>query len=69
MRKRCVFGVLVLTVVVAVMGLLAFTGESLHRVPPAEHSSIDVPWPALTAPTPEPETGPLMQDNGLMLTY
>jgi|HubBroStandDraft_6_1064221.scaffolds.fasta_scaffold37985_3 hypothetical protein len=69
MRKRCVFGMLVLTVVLALIGLLAFTSESVHRVPAAGHSLTDVPWPALTPPAAEPETGPLLQDNGLMLTY
>jgi hypothetical protein len=49
--------------------LLAFTSESVHRVPAAGHSLTDVPWPALTPPAAEPETGPLLQDNGLMLTY
>ena len=34
MGKRWVFGVLTLTIVACLIGLLAFTGESVHRTSP-----------------------------------
>jgi hypothetical protein len=68
MGKRCVFGMLVLTVVLALIGLMAFTSESVHRVLRPEQSLSEVPWPHVEPPAPEPATGPMMRD-GLLLTY
>jgi hypothetical protein len=68
MGKRCVFGMLMLTVVLALIGLMAFTSESVHRGLRPEQSLTEVQWPHAAPPAPEPPTGPVMRD-GLLLTY
>jgi hypothetical protein len=68
MGKRCVFGMLMLTVVLALIGLMAFTSESVHRVLRSEQSLTEVPSPHAAPPAPEPAMGPMMRD-GLLLTY
>jgi len=70
MGKRWVFGVLTLTIVACLIGLLAFTGEPVHRVAPRAtiHRAISNTTPP-ARPAAEPEMGPTDQGNGLMLTY
>jgi hypothetical protein len=70
MGKRWVFGVLSLAIVACLIGLLAFTGESVHRVAPRAtiHPTISNTAPE-ARPATEPEMGPTYQGNGLMLTY
>lgn len=70
MGKRWVFGVLSLTIAACLIGLLAFTGESIHRVAPRAtiHHTISNTAPE-ARPATEPEMGPTYQGNGLMLTY
>jgi hypothetical protein len=69
--KRWVFGVLTLTMVACLIGLLAFTGESVHRtVPRAELGRVIFDTQSARPPGPaEPEMGPIDRGNGLMLTY
>jgi len=70
MGKRWVFGVLPLAIAAGLIGLLAFTGESVHRV--ATRASIHRAISNITPearPATEPEMGPTYQGNGLMLTY
>lgn len=70
--KGWVLGILTLTMVVCLIGLLAFTGEPIHRTP--GHVEIgrvvsDSMLTARPAGPVEPEMGPTYQGNGLMLTY
>ncbi len=59
-RKSWMCALVTLSIVIGMIGLLAFTGEPVHHVT----ESVSV------APTAgEPETGPMIQANGLMLTY
>jgi hypothetical protein len=71
MRKRWVFGALTLTMVACLIGLLAFTGESVHRaLPRAALGRVNFDaQPARPAGPAEPEMGPTDRGNGLMLTY
>jgi hypothetical protein len=71
MGKRWVFGVLTLTMVACLIGLLAFTGESVHRTPPrAELGRVIFDTRSARPAGPaEPEMGPIDRGNGLMLTY
>ena len=66
MGKRWVLSVLT----VAIVALLAFTGESVHRIGPGVRVQRAFSNTTPTArPAVEPETGPTLQGNGLMLTY
>ena len=69
--KRLVFGVLTLTMVACLIGLLAFTGESVHRAQPrAELGRVNFDAQSARPAGPaEPEMGPTDRGNGLMLTY
>jgi len=70
MGKRWVFAVVTVAIVGCLIGLLAFTGESVHRVGPRStiHRAISNARPE-ARPATEPEMGPTYQGNGLMLTY
>jgi hypothetical protein len=70
MSERWVFGVLSLTIVGCLIGLLALTGETVHRMAPraAIHRTISNTTPE-ARPATEPEMGPTYQGNGLLLTY
>jgi len=70
MAKRWVFGVLTVAIVACLIGLLALTGESVHRIGPGVQvqRAFSHTTPA-ARPAIEPETGPTLQNNGLMLTY
>ena len=69
MGKSWLLALLTLTIALGLIGLLAYTSESVHRR--AE------PAPRLTEPTrstvaparEERETGPMVHRNGLMLTH
>jgi len=68
MQKRWIFG-LTVAVALGLIGLLAYTSESVHRVSDPGRSTITAP-PARVAPAPaEPESGPTVNGTGLMLTY
>ena len=70
MAKRWLFGVLTVAIVVCLIGLLALTGESVHRIGPGVQLQHAFSNTTPTArPAVEPEMGPTLQDNGLMLTY
>ncbi|HSL50389.1 MAG TPA: hypothetical protein VK878_15080 [Candidatus Deferrimicrobiaceae bacterium] len=57
MGKSWIFALLTLTIALGLIGLLAYTSESVHHT--AE------PAPAIT----EREMGPTLHRNGLMLTH
>lgn len=68
--KRWLFGVLTVAIVACLIGLLALTGESVHRIGPGVQVQRAFSHTTPTArPAVEPETGPTLQNNGLMLTY
>ena len=68
MGKRWVFGVLTLAMAACLIGLLAFTGEPVHRtLPRAELGRVI--FDTRSARPAEPEMGPIDRGNGLMLTY
>lgn len=70
MGKRWVFSVLTVAIAACLIGLLAFTGESVHRIGPgAQVQRAFSPTTPPARPAVEPETGPTLQNNGLMLTY
>ena len=69
--KRLVFGTLTLAMAACLIGLLAFTGESVHRTRPRAtlgRVNFDAPSARPAGPA-EPEMGPTDRGNGLMLTY
>jgi len=68
MRKSCVLSLLTLTIMLALVGLLAFTSEPAHHLSEPARSTPEEPRSSVTPPV-EPETGPTFQRNGLMLTY
>jgi hypothetical protein len=69
MGKSWLLGLLTLTIALGLIGLLAYTSESIHRTA--------APTPAITAPADarsrsdsvEREMGPIFHRNGLMLTH
>ena len=70
MGKSWVFGLLTLTIVVGLLGLLAFTSESVHRViEPSDGHALGNSAEAPVAAPVEPEMGPMFHGNGLTLTY
>lgn len=71
MGKRWVLGVLTLTMVACLIGLLGFTGEPVHRaLPRAELGRVIFDTQSARPAGPaEPEMGPTDRGNGLMLTY
>jgi hypothetical protein len=71
MGKRWVVAVLTLTTVACLVGLLAFTGESVHRtLPRAKLGRVTFDTQSARPAGPaEPEMGPTDRGNGLMLTY
>ena len=68
MRKSYVLSLLTLTIMLWLVGLLAFTSESVHHLSEPARSTTEEPRSSVTPPV-EPETGPTYQRNGLMLTY
>jgi hypothetical protein len=69
MGKRWIFA-LTVAVVLGLIGLLAYTSESVHRVGDPVPAVTSGAAPARVAPVPaEPESGPTVNGSGLMLTY
>ncbi len=68
-RKSWMCALVTLTIVIGMIGLFAFTGESVHRVTEPVRTFTDVPRAPVPPAAVEPEMGPVIQDNGLMLTY
>jgi len=68
MQKRWIFA-LTVAAALGLIGLLAYTSESVHRVADPLRSTTEAPR-ARVAPAPaEPESGPTVNGTGLMLTY
>jgi hypothetical protein len=68
MSKSWILSLLTLTIMLALVGLLALTSESVHRLGEPTRPLTEAS-PSWVAPSVEPETGPVFQRNGLMLTY
>jgi hypothetical protein len=68
MAKRWVFSLLTVTIMLGLIGLLTFTGESVHHPAEPGRPLTYAPRSRVTPPV-EPEMGPVLQGNGLMLTY
>jgi len=71
MGKRWMFGLVTFVVMAGFIGLLAYSGETRHRVAHRVDIGHQVTPDAPTArpAVPEPEMGPTDQGNGLLLTY
>jgi len=67
MAKNWVFGFLTLTIALGLIGLLALSSESVHRMVDPERRLAD-PGAAQAGPV-EPEVGPMYHGSGLMMTY
>jgi hypothetical protein len=63
--------ILALTVALALglIGLLAYTSESVHRVAEPPRTITEVPEPRVGPVPAEREIGPTVNGTGLMLTY
>lgn len=63
--------ILALTVALALglIGLLAYTSESVHRVAEPPQTITEVPRPRIAPVPAEREVGPTVNGSGLMLTY
>ena len=68
MSKRWIFA-LTVALALGLIGLLAYTSESVHRVPQPPETIIEVPRPRVAPVPAEPEIGPAVDGTGLMLTY
>jgi hypothetical protein len=67
MAKRWIFtGV---AMALGLIGLLAYTSESVHRVAEPARTITEVPRPRITPAPAEREIGPTFHGTGLMLTY
>ncbi len=73
MAKRWIFTGLTVAMVLGLIGLLAYTSESVHHVAEPPRPSREVARPRVTpAPAERPverEIGPTLHGTGLMLTY
>jgi hypothetical protein len=68
MGKRWIF-VLSVALALGLIGLLAYTSESVHHAAEPPRTITEVPRPRI-APVPvEREMGPTVNGTGLMLTY
>jgi hypothetical protein len=68
MGKRWIFA-LTVAVALGLIGLLAYTSESVHQVAPPPQIGTEVARPRITPAPAEPEIGPTVNSTGLMLTY
>lgn len=68
MGKRWIFA-LTVALALGLIGLLAYTSESVHRVPEPPQTTTEVARPRIAPAPAEREIGPTMNGSGLMLTY
>ena len=68
MSKRWIF-TLSVAVVLGLIGLLAYTSESVHRVAEPPKISTEVARPRIAPAPAEREIGPTVNGTGLMLSY
>jgi hypothetical protein len=68
MGKRWIFA-LTVGLVLGLIGLLAYTSESVHRVAEPPRIGTEVARPRIVPAPAEREIGPTVNGSGLMLTY
>jgi len=68
MSKRWIVAVSV-AMALGLIGLLAYTSESVHHVAPRVRTITEVPRPGIAPVPAEREMGPTVHETGLMLTY
>jgi len=68
MSQRWIFA-LTVAVALGLIGLLAYTSESVHHVTQPVPSITEVPASRVVPVPVEPEVGPTVNGTGLMLTY
>jgi hypothetical protein len=68
MGKRWIFA-LTVALALGLIGLLAYTSESVHRVAEPPPISTEVARPPVEPVPHEREVGPTVNGTGLMLTY
>ena len=68
MGKRWIFA-LTVALALGLIGLLAYTSESVHRVAEPPQIGTEVPRPLIAPVPPEREVGPTFDGTGLMLAY
>jgi hypothetical protein len=68
MGKRWIFA-LTVALALGLIGLLAYTSESVHHVPEPPSVSTEVARPAVGPVPHEREVGPTVDGAGLMLTH
>lgn len=69
MGKSWIFALLTLAMALGLIGLLAYTSESVHRVGEPARTITEVPRPRVTPVPVEREIGPTLHGTGLMLTH
>ena len=69
MAKRWIFTGLTVAMALGLIGLLAYTSESVHHVGGPARTITEVPRPRITPVPVEREIGPTFHGTGLMLTY
>lgn len=69
MAKRWIFTGLTVAMALGLIGLLAYTSESVHRVAQPAPTITEVERPRITSVPAEREVGPTFHGTGLMLTY
>ncbi|MEX2223750.1 MAG: hypothetical protein WEG40_18325 [Candidatus Rokuibacteriota bacterium] len=69
MGKSFVFAVLTLTIALGLIGLLAYTSESVHHTASPAPAITEVARPRITPLPVEREIGPTLHGTGLMLTH
>jgi hypothetical protein len=68
MGKRWIVA-LTVALVLGLIGLLAYTSESVHRAAPPPQIGTEVARPRIAPAPAEREIGPTVNSTGLMLTY
>jgi hypothetical protein len=69
MAKRWIFTGLTVAMVLGLIGLLAYTSESVHHVAPPARTITEVERPLVPPIPAEREVGPTFHGTGLMLTH
>lgn len=69
MGKSWIFALLTVTIALGLIGLLAYTSESVHRVTEAAPTLTGGARPESAPARGEREIGPVLHHNGLMLTH
>lgn len=69
MGKSWIFTLVTLTIALGLIGLLAYTSESVHQVAEPAPRLTERARPKLAPARGDREIGPMLHRNGLMLTH